>query len=365
MSKIVFGLLGGGWRAEFYLRIAREMPEHFQVGAVFVRNPEKAEYIRRKWDVQVYTSVEAFLSSSGCSFVVLCVNRAASTEYLVKLTAAGIPVLAETPPAPSLDALTELWKKTGSSARIQIAEQYMFQPMHAARICLARSGRLGDINQAQVSAAHGYHGVSLIRQLLGIGFENAVIRGQTFRSSIIKGPSRSGPPLSEDTAESVQTIATLDFGRKLGLFDFTGDQYFSWIRQNRILVRGERGEIVNDEVACLETFNTPLYSKLNRVDAGHGGNLEGLYLKGIVDGREWLYRNPFVPARLTEDEIAIAESLVRMGLYVQGGPSFYSLAEGSQDQYLALLIEQAAASGGTVTSETQIWSPHYEAANGI
>ncbi|WP_410513679.1 Gfo/Idh/MocA family oxidoreductase [Paenibacillus sp. BR2-3] len=366
VDKIVFGLLGGGWRAEFYLRIAKELPHQFAVGAMFVRNPEKAEDLRRVWGVKVYTSLEEFISSGGYSFVVLCVNRSVSMEYMLKLAAAEIPVLAETPPAPDLEALTELWKQVGGSAKIQIAEQYLFQPMHAARISLARSGRLGEISQAQVSAAHGYHGVSLIRQLLGIGFQNVAIRGQSFRSSVIKGPGRMGPPVAEEVAESVQTIATLDFGGKLGVFDFVGDQYFSWIRENRILVRGERGEIVKDQAAWLEEFDTPLYSKLRRVDAGHGGNLEGFYLKGIMGGGEWLYRNPFAPARLTEDEIAIAESLARMGHYVQGGPSFYSLAEGSQDHYLALLIDQAAASGGTVvSSETQIWSPQYKAAEGV
>jgi flagellar hook-length control protein FliK len=59
---------------------------------------------------------------------------------------------------------------------------------------------------------------------------------------------------------------------------------------------------------------------------------------------------------LTEDEIAIAESLVRMGEHVQGGPSFYSLVEGSQDQYLALLLEQAVNTEKAATSESQPWS---------
>ncbi|MEK5235031.1 hypothetical protein NST99_04950 [Paenibacillus sp. FSL L8-0470] len=45
--------------------------------------------------------------------------------------------------------------------------------------------------------AHGHHGISLIRQLLGIGFENAIIRAHNFRSSIIKGPQQSGPPVAE------------------------------------------------------------------------------------------------------------------------------------------------------------------------
>jgi hypothetical protein len=123
-----------------------------------------------------------------------------------------------------------------------------------------------------------------------------------------------------------------------------------------MLIRGDRGEIVNEEAAWLQSYDTPLYSKLRRIDAGHGGSLEGLYLKGIMADGEWLYRNPFVPARLTDEELAIAESLERMQRHVEGGPSFYSLAEGSQDQYLALLLEQSAATGETVISATQPWA---------
>lgn len=114
----------------------------------------------------------------------------------------------------------------------------------------------------------------------------------------------------------------LDFGNKLGVLDFTGDQYFSWIREKRILVRGERGEIVNDEVSWLQSFDSPVYDKLRRIDTGHSGNLEGFHHKGIMGCGEWLYVNPHAPARLSDDEIAVAETLARMGDYVRGGPSF-------------------------------------------
>lgn len=107
------------------------------------------------------------------------------------------------------------------SAVIQIAEQDMFQPMHAARIRLACSGRLGRISQAQVSVAHGYHGISLIRKLLDVRFEKAAIRSQSFGSAIMKGPQRSGPPLAEELIQTGQTLATFDFGDKLGVYDFT------------------------------------------------------------------------------------------------------------------------------------------------
>ncbi|GGF83575.1 hypothetical protein GCM10010912_30930 [Paenibacillus albidus] len=356
MDKITFGLVGGGWRAEFYLRIARALPEQFAVGAMYVRDEGKAEVLAKTWGVRVYTAIEEFIAAGGYSFAVVSLKREVSREYIIRLAHAGIPVLAETPPAPDLEQLVGLWNEVGDAAVIQIAEQYLFQPMHAAKIRLARSGRLGAISQAQVSAAHGYHGISLIRQLLGGQFENVTIRGQRFVSPLVKGPQRYGPPLAEELIRSEQLIASLDFGDKLGVFDFTGDQYFSWIRGNRLLVRGERGEITGDEVAWLESFDTPLYSRLRRIEAGHGGNLEGFYLKGIMGDGEWLYRNRFAPARLAEDEIAIAESLVRMGLHVAGGPSFYSLAEGSQDQYLALLLEQAVNSGEPVTSVSQPWA---------
>lgn len=356
MEKIVFGLVGGGWRAEFYLRIARELPDRFAVGAMFVRNRDKAEALSRTWGVRVYTDLEEFIAAAGAySFTVVSLKKEISTEYVIRLAEAGIPVLGETPPAPDLEQLIELWNRVGRTAVIQIAEQYVFQPMHAARIAIAASGRLGAISQAQVSAAHGYHGISLIRHLLGIGFENVSIRAHHFRSSIIKGPERSVLPSAEETVESVQLVATLDFGDKLGVFDFTRDQYFSWIRRSRILVRGERGELSNEDVSWLPSYDTPLYSKLRRIDAGHGGNLEGFYLKGIMADGEWLYRNPFAPARLSEEELAIAECLTRMQQHIQGGPSFYSLAEASQDQYLALLLEQAAESGATAVSQHQPW----------
>lgn len=359
MDKIEFGIIGGGWRAEFYLRIAQALPERFGVKAVWVRDREKGEALAGKWGVQASPSLEAFLETcrTESRFAVVSVKRAANAYFIERLAAEGIPALVETPPAESVPGLLDLWAKVGEAeAGIQIAEQYAFQPMHAARIRLAASGRLGTVSQAQVSAAHDYHGISLIRRLLGIRFEDAVIRAQTFASPIIKSPDRNGPPSSGELTESVQLLAALDFGDKLGVFDFTRDQYFSRIRSSRILVRGSHGETVNEELSWLPVFDTPMYDTLRRVDAGHGGSLEGFHLKGITGCGEWLYVNRFAPARLSDEEIAIAESLERMGDYVRGGPSFYSLAEGCQDCYLALEMQRAAAEGTAVRTTAMPWA---------
>jgi hypothetical protein len=92
----------------------------------------------------------------------------------------------ETPPAHDLDALVHLWKGLPKNARIQVAEQYQFQPLHAARLALMRSGLLGEIHEAQVSVAHGDHGLSLLRKFLNLGFENATIRALAFNDKAIE-----------------------------------------------------------------------------------------------------------------------------------------------------------------------------------
>lgn len=358
MSIISFGIIGGGWRAEFYIRIAQAMPERFRIHTMLVRDEAKGKAIEAKWGVPTVRTFEEFAAkSSDYRFAVISVPRTAAPDLIRALTLRDIPVLAETPPAADLEALTALYGSLPAGARVQVAEQYLYQPMHAARIRLVRSGKLGEVSHVQVSAAHDYHGISLIRQLLGIGYETAVIQGQQFASRIMRGPDRQGDPERGELLETNQQLATLRFGDKLAVYDFTRDQYFSWIRRSRILVRGSMGEIVDTQLSYLEDYATPVHTELRRIDTGQGGNLEGYYHRGIMAEGEWVYRNETAPARLSDDEIAIAESLLRMGAYAAGeGGSFYSLAEASQDHYLALMMGRAIATGEAVTTEAQIWS---------
>ncbi|MBN1674749.1 MAG: Gfo/Idh/MocA family oxidoreductase [Kiritimatiellae bacterium] len=351
-----FAIIGGGWRAAFYLRVARALPERFACCGMTVRDGGKGEPITRQWGVKTYRTAEAMLDACSPCFVVVSVPWQVAPEMLRVLAAAGVPTLCETPPAPDREGLARLSELVRDGARIQVAEQYVFQPMHAARLAVIRSGRLGTVTQAQVSAAHGYHGISLIRHYLGAGFEDLSVTARKFVSPIVTGPTRDGPPAEEKLAESVQTLAWLDFGGKLGVFDFAGDQYFSWIRSPHVLIRGERGEIRNAELRWLKAFDRPVQARLERREAGQDGNLEGYYLKGIALGEEWVYENPFAPARLTDDELAVATCLAKMAAYVDGGPEFYSLAEAAQDHYISLTMGEAVRSGASVSTATQPWA---------
>lgn len=358
-----FAVVGGGWRSEFFARVAQALPDRFELSAVVVRDDAKAHTFAERLAVRTVRTLEMALATDPL-FVVLSVPWPVTPELILDLAARGVPVLAETPPAPDLAALVDLTDELApllaAGARVQVAEQYPYQPLHAARLALVASGLLGTITQAQVSVAHGYHGTRLLRRLLGVGYEPATVTARRFATPIVSSPDREGPPRRETIEPSLQTIAQLEFetasGPRYGVFDFTEDQYFSWIRAPRLLVRGERGELSGHELRYLIDAGTPMTLELTRHDAGREGNLEGLWHRGYTAGGRWLYRNPFAPARLDDDEIAVAECLARMVEHVRGGPSFSSVAEAAQDHYLAMAVEEAAAGGRTVRTTPKAWS---------
>jgi hypothetical protein len=102
-------------------------------------------------------------------------------------------------------------------------------------ISMIHSGRLGNVSQATVSISHFYHGVCLMRKMLGIGFEDALIRGMRFTAPIVAGPDRSGPPKEEKLILAERDLVWLEFDGKLGIYDFTKDQHRSWIRSKSVL----------------------------------------------------------------------------------------------------------------------------------
>ena len=218
------------------------------------------------------------------------------------------------------------------------------------------SGVLGPINQVNLAVCHGYHAMSLIRRLLGVRFKPALIRGQRFTGRVIAGPDRAGPPGEERVVDVETDFATLDFDGCLGVYEFCLPQYRNWIRGQRVCIRGERGEIIDDRVTYLKDEVTPISARLIRHEAGANGNLEGLHLKAIQFQDGWVYRNPVLPARLSDEELAVAQCLLGMQRFVAQGTPFYSLDDACQDQYLALACSRAVETGETVITEAQIWA---------
>lgn len=355
-----FGIVGSGWRSEFFLRIAAAAPERFAVTGLVTRSAETAASVERRWGVAGHPDVDALLAADRPDFVVVSVPREVAPSVIVELADRGVAVLTETPPADTLDDLAALYERTRGRI-VQVAEQYHLSPLLSAQLAIAGSGRLGTPTQAQVAQCHDYHGVSIIRRALGIGADDAEITASIFRSPLVQGPGRDGDPTRERVVTATQTTGRFDFGDRLGVYDFAPEQYFSWIRGNRLLIRGERGELSDLDVRSVRAFDEPTFGRIERVMAGQGGNLEGMFLRGLHLGDDWVFRNPFMPARLNDDEIAIARMLDGMPRAVAGGPPVYSLAEASQDHYLALLMQQAADTGSPVRSTRQVWADDLDA----
>lgn len=356
MKKIKFGLIGSGYRGQYFIRIAKALPEIFELSAVCIRDKEKGEKFAKEFEVNVVNTFDE-LKVLGIEFVVLAIKREFVSDTLVSLYEKNIPVLCETPPSDSVEDLRIIWENTQKyNGKIQISEQYFLQPLYSSWQNVINSGVLGEIQNVTISALHGYHGVSMIRKYLGVGFENCKITGKTYDFKVAKTSSREGLCFTGVVIPNQRQKITLEFeSGKVGFFDFSFIQYHSFIRTRQLNVQGIRGEIDDLEVRYLNDENIPVLNKLNRVDLGIY-NGRGWNHLGIMMNDKYLYENPFQSARLNDDEIAVATCMYKMSEYVQTGVEFYSLKDGLQDAYIAEKMTVALANpGACIETSTQNW----------
>ncbi len=344
-----FVTVGAGWRAQYFWRAATGLPQLQCVGAV-VRS-------QRASPVPVFTSLQECVRVTRPDFAVTATPKAATASVIAELVSLRVPVLAETPPAPDLDGLRALWAEVGSSALVQVAEQYLLMPSHAARAALVRSGVIGVPTQVQVSSTHQYHAVSLMRGLLGVGSGPVSVTATRTIAPLVDPINRDGWTDDLQPRPATTTLATIDFGDgRSGLYDFTDNQWHNQLRFRRILVRGSHGELQDDEVTHLTKTRTILRTPLVRRQTGYDLDLDGFETEHIAFGTEVLYRNPYLGRRWNDEEIAIATLLDRMAAWVQGhGPAPYPLADGMQDHRIALAVDEAAESGCTVRTSSEPW----------
>lgn len=357
MEKIKIGLIGGGWRAEFYVRAAQQLPEQFTIVGAFLRSPEKAAEFTEKFGIPAVTALDRLLAVP-MDYAVLAVKRDFMLPFLERLFQAQIPVLCETTPAPSFEALRQLWALAQRyRPRINVAEQYFLQPYHQSVLQVIAGGLIGEVGSVKLSMMHGYHAANMIRRYLGLGFENCTICGKRYAVPSVQTCGRNGPDFSGRIAEFRRSLAVLDFENgKTALYDFNHDQYFSRIRSSHLCVSGVRGEIYDLDVRSLDREFRPVRETMERLDLGAYGNLEGYCLAGFRLGGQVLYRNPFPGARLSDEEIAVASCMRKMGEALRGQADFYPLREALQDSYLALMMERAEETGAPVRTETQPWA---------
>ncbi len=331
-----FAVVGSGFRSAIYCNVAAGLDGVDCVGVVTSRP--------RPLPVPAFESVDALLREHRVDFLVTSTPVRVTPEVVADSVHRDIAVLAETPPAASVEEVGALWRRVGAAGLVQVAEQYHLMPLHAARLGAVRDGLVGRVGQVHVSSTQLYHAVSLLRRFLGVGVEGALVRASRFVAPLVDPLDRGGWTGDLEPHEATTTLATLDFGGgRSGLYDFTDNQTRNLLRTRRLLVRGSQGELSDETAVRLVDATTITRSSFTRRQTGHDLDQNGYATDHIALGDHVYWRNPWPLQRWSDDELAIAELLTRMSAWVHGdGPEPYSLREACADQLLALAMTQAA-----------------------
>jgi predicted dehydrogenase len=356
-EPLPFAVVGHGWRADFYLRVARALPDRFRCVGVVTRGADAGADVERAWGVPTYRAIGAMLEAGRPLVVLTSVPWAANPGVIRELVAGDVAVLAETPPAPDAEALRSLWADVGASGLVQVAEQNPFLPMLAAVQEVLRTGLLGRVTSASVSWTHGYHAVAMLRALLGVGGEPTVVRATAVEGPLLRGPYRDGRPVNPTEVPAVHTVATLTWPQGIGMYDFTQVQWWHPLRRRQLVVRSSLGEIVGTSVTWAGNDGRPLDAPIARRQTGLDGDLEGADLDTLTWAGRTLYRNPYRGSRLSDEEIADATVLERTGAWRRGEQRPpYPLAHACQDHLLALAMEESGATGSPVRTAVEPWA---------
>jgi predicted dinucleotide-utilizing enzyme len=328
---IRFAVIGTGWRSEFYARIARALPDKFDMVAWLCRNEEKLERLNRKYGIYTTMSEEE-VERLNPDFIVCAVNKASISDVAIYWSKKGIPILSETPAALNLDMIKTMKKEVDNGAKIQVAEQYFLEPTIAGIIDEIDKGTIGEPVSITISAMHDYHAVSVIRKLLKTGLEEVCITGKTFDMKVTNTKTRYETLTDGKIVECKEKHLILEYkSGKVAFYDFMSEQYRSPIRNKYINVRGTRGEIINDMVYYLDGDNLGTVKKID-------------------------VKRDFEEIGLGDDEIAVAKLMIRMKEYVESGKEAYPMDEALYDAYIAILMDEACKDSYKTVSGSSLYT---------
>lgn len=351
MNKLRYLIIGSGWRAEFYGRIARTYPDLFE--ALFLcRSEEKAALMYARTDTRA-TTYEKEAERFHPDFVVVAVNKSSLADVCIEWAGRGYAVLSETPAGSNLEQLNKLWEMyTVKSARIAVSEQYHRYPELIAGLDAVAAGRIGRPGFAYLSLAHDYHAASLLRRMLLTAGEEYTLRGESFQNTIVETDSRYGPITDGRLGIKDRNILFVEYASgKRAVYDFSGVQYHSFLRTRHLTVRGERGEWSDNLLLTLDADGKPQQEQLMQRVPEQYSLLDTPSLAELR--QEW---RPELRLENCQDEFAIASVLLDMGKWLSGGTPPYPLQEALDDAAFWLLSQQALLSPWrAVHSENYPW----------
>jgi predicted dehydrogenase len=363
MSRYRFAVIGSGWRAQYYVRAAKALPDLFELCSMYCRSEEKAARIRADYDIPA-TASEDECASANPDFVVTAVSKSSGPEVAMHWMDRGFSVLCETPAGQDLETLNTLWMRHEQGQKLVIAEQYFLYPVYSSLIKLVKSGIIGETSCLNISLAHEYHGASLIRALLGISPDMPfTVSAKRYKFPVTETRTRYDEIKDGRIAMKKRTVSTFEFENgQIAFYDFDSEQYHSKIRRNSYKLQGERGEIQDNNVVYLNPENDAIEAELQvktrRIERDFANpnpefaeEVVGIFFQG-----EQLYEPPFGPCGLSQDETAVAQLMKKTAEYARGiGESPFPLKEALQDAYMSVLMKNSIETGKLAESEQQLW----------
>ena len=213
MERTRIAMIGTGWRAGFFLRAAQALPDKVEIVGI-VYHSEAGRERAAQWGAPLFASVEEMVAAGRPDYAIVSVSRKNGTaaNFTKLLTGMGVPVLMETPPAETVEEMTDLYKAC-RGAKVQVAEQYQFQPMNAARLAVAASGQLGRVYQTRLNLPNGYHAISVHRKALGVGMALPRVWAKDYTQQRWASPGRYGDPTEEQMITVKQMVYQLSIQR--------------------------------------------------------------------------------------------------------------------------------------------------------
>ena len=176
-----FVVVGSGWRAEMFWRLAAALPEVDCLGAV-VRTPR---------DLPVPTFALAGRRTPP-DFVVTAVPWDGQPGVSSEAAGRACRCWPRRRPRRTPTGCARCGRRSATSGLVQVAEQYLLVPAHAARLAAVRAGVIGTPTQVQVSSTHQYHAVSMIRGFLGAGRGPVTVRASRTTAPLVDPLTRDG-----------------------------------------------------------------------------------------------------------------------------------------------------------------------------
>ena len=363
MDKIKFVIVGSGWRSLYYVRVAKALPEIFELCAMYCRTEEKAQKMAEEHHIHTTTSINECMDYQP-DFVVVVVNKSSIAEVSMEWMQRGFTVLCETPAALDVETMNKLWDMHNQGHKLIVAEQYTSYPEYSALLKVVDRNMIGEPDCLNISLAHEYHGASLMRALLKVSSDmDFTVSAKTYQFPTTETLTRYDSYKDGRIADKKRTVATFEFADgKVALYDFDSEQYRSPIRKNTLKLQGSRGEIIDHTVYYLDENNESVLSEIRVDKRGIETEYENPNLHyveeviGIHFEDSQVYTPEFGLCGLAQDETAVASLMKRTAAYARGDAEEpYPLRDALQDAYMAILLREADSSQSKVSSTKQAW----------